>query len=102
MELRQGENLSPLLLAVFLNDMNDWLSLAYNGLITVRRQAGSQQISIKMDFCSQLETEDTVTFLKLFLLLYADDTIIVAESVKGIASSLKRSVPLLPDMAAGG
>ena len=62
--VRQGENLSPLLFAIFLNDMKD-----FNGLTMV-----SDLIDDK------LQTNDACVFLKLYLLLYADDTIIMAES----------------------
>ena len=31
-EVRQGEDLSPLLFAIFLNDMNESILHAYNGL----------------------------------------------------------------------
>ena len=33
MGVRQGENLSPLLFSIYLNDMNEFISHGYNGLV---------------------------------------------------------------------
>ena len=62
--VRQGENLSPLLFAMFLNDFKSFLKHKYNGL---------KKIS------TSILTELNI-YLKIFCLLYADDTIIMAES----------------------
>ena len=67
--VRQGENLSPVLFALFLNDLSESLSHSYSGL----------------DFlCEKVKTflsdDDIEVYLKLFILLYADDTIIMAEN----------------------
>ncbi|MEW8542872.1 MAG: reverse transcriptase family protein, partial [Candidatus Thiodiazotropha sp.] len=60
--VRQGENLSPLLFSLYLNDLETYfLTCRHNG-VTV--ESNSQQIYI---------------FTKIFLLLYADDTVIVSE-----------------------
>ncbi len=67
--VRQGENLSPLLFAIFLNDMNEYVSHAYNGLTLIGDV--TRQV---------LNDEDIAAFLKLYLLLYADDTIVLAET----------------------
>jgi hypothetical protein len=75
--VRQGENLSPLLFAIFLNDLEMFLSRAYNGAAY-----GSRTIS------EALETEDTVTYFKLFILLYADDTILLADSPEELQKAL--------------
>ena len=71
--VRQGENLSPLLFALYLNDLQEFLSHAYNGLQTVSEQT---------------ETADTITYLKLFVILYANYTVILAESIPELQAAL--------------
>ena len=75
--VRQGDNLSPLLFSIFLNDLESHLSRNFSGLSFLRDQ-----------IYSELEDEDTVTFLRLFILLYADDTIILAESAAELQLAL--------------
>ena len=59
--LRQGENLSPVLFSLFLNDLEHCLS--------------------KNDFIGlNLFDSDLRSFLKIIVLLYADDTVLFAES----------------------
>ena len=67
--VRQGDNLSPLLFALYLNDLQEHLSKAYNGL--------SSSFNLIQDW---VQDEDTLVFLKLFTILYADDTVVFAES----------------------
>ena len=62
--VRQGENLSPLLFAIYLNDFNKFLSESYNGLTEV-----TSSISEKLQI-----------YQRIFSLLYADDTLVLAES----------------------
>ena len=71
--VRQGENLSPLLFAIYLNDFNEFLSEKYNGLSKI-----SDSISNELQI-----------YLKIFCLLYADDTLILAESAKDLQEALK-------------
>ena len=63
--VRQGENLSPLLFAMYLSD----LSKRYSGLVYFKEQCESL-----------LQDDELYTFFSLLVLIYADDTIILAES----------------------
>ena len=67
--VRQGENLSPLLFAIYLNDFEEYLSRYYGGLSTLVN-----------DIHGYLDDEEVETFVRLHCLLYADDTIVLAES----------------------
>ena len=67
--VRQGENLSPLLFAIYLNDFEEYLSRYYGGLSTLVN-----------DIRGYLDDEEVETFVRLHCLLYADDTIVLAES----------------------
>ena len=67
--VRQGGNLSPLLFAFFLNDLEDFL-IGYD-------VSGVSSSSSQFD-------NDIVIFTKLFLLLYADDTVLISESAEDL------------------
>ena len=75
--MRQGENLSPVLFSLFLNDVCDFMSQKYNGL---------QLLSDNVNHL--LSDDDVDVFFKLYLLLYADDTVILAENEKDLQSAL--------------
>ena len=61
--VRQGENLSPLLFSIFLNDLEDYLiSEGCNGILI------------------NFDSEDIYVYIKLFLFLYADDTVLFADN----------------------
>ena len=70
--VRQGENLSPILFAIYLKDFQQTLGETYSGLN-------------KLSESLQLELE---TFMKLYVLLYADDTIILAETAQELQLAL--------------
>ncbi|KAK6175976.1 hypothetical protein SNE40_014348 [Patella caerulea] len=61
--VRQGENLSPLLFSIYLQDLSSFLSQHYKGLSV-----------------HETDLENVGVYLKLFALLYADDTVLLAES----------------------
>ena len=61
--VRQGENFSPILFSLFLNDLVHFMTNSYNGLSTLSK-----------DVASILNTGDIEVFFKLYLLLYADDS----------------------------
>ena len=67
--VRQGENLSPLLFSLFVNDIEDELI----------RMGGKRM---------QLNDELLDNFLKLLVLMYADDTIILADSEENLQLAL--------------
>ena len=75
--VRQGENLSPLLFAMYLNDFELFISKYYKGLTEISK-----------DINNHLSDDDVEVFLKLFTLLYADDTIVFAESGFELQSAL--------------
>ena len=70
--VRQGENLSPVLFAIYLNDFSHAMSQSYSGLESLE---GRMQ-------------EEMDTLLKLYVLLYADDTIVMAESAEQLQKAL--------------
>ena len=67
--VRQGENLSPLLFSIYLNDFESYVSRHYQGLSVISNETANN-VSI----------DDAEVYLRLFVLLYADDTIVMAES----------------------
>ena len=69
--IRQGENLSPLLFSIFLNDVEQFLC---------DKNCNGVNISYEMD--------DIVIFLKLLILLYADDTVLMTENHKDMQTLL--------------
>lgn len=71
--VRQGENLSPLLFALYMNDLEQFF-------------IDSNISGIK---CISEELADELNiYLKLFLLLYADDTVLMSESISDLQCQL--------------
>ena len=75
--VRHEENLSPLLFAIYRNDFEFFVSRRYSGLNMFAN-----------DVCNTLSDDDVEVFLKLYVLLYADDTIILAESATELQLAL--------------
>ena len=71
--VRQGENLSPFLFSLFLNDLESYLQ-SYN-------VKGLSEMSKKLERELQI-------YLKLFILLYADDTILLSETREDLQNQL--------------
>jgi hypothetical protein len=69
--VRQGENLSPLLFALYINDMESYL---------LERGATTLKIGEDDAFFNNM--------VKLLLLLYADDTVILADTAHGLQVAL--------------
>ena len=69
--VRQGENLSPLLFAIYLNDLENYLDQNREGGVSI-----------------ECITEDIVVFMKIGLLLYADDTLLIADNERDLQISL--------------
>ncbi len=71
--VRQGENLSPFLFAMYLNDLESFLS--------TNNCTGLNSLS-------DLFAEELGVYIRLFVLLYADDTIIITENEEQLHKSL--------------
>ena len=71
MGLRQGENLSPVLFSLYLNDLESYL-LSHS----------CKGIDIEAN------TADIYFYIRLLVLLYADDTVILAENSDDLQNSL--------------
>ena len=70
--VRQGENLSPLLSSMYVNDLNSFLMpKGLNGAT------------------SELNSEDIYIYLKIMILLYADDTVLFSDSESDMKHSLE-------------
>ena len=61
--VRQGENLSPILFSIYINDLEGFLEHKFNFGIPV-----------------ECLIEELYFFLKIGILLYADDTVFLAEN----------------------
>ena len=75
--VRQGENLSPLLFAIFLNDFKTHVSSNFPGLTFIGDSV-----------TNNLSTNDMNVYLRLYCLLYADDTVVLAETAPQLKEAL--------------
>ena len=74
--VRQGENLTPLLFSIYLGDLQLFLQDAHKGLAVVNKMTKD-----RLD-------ESSLKYLELYVLLYADDTVLVAESAEDLQKSI--------------
>ena len=72
----QGENLSPLLFSLYLNDLQEFLQEAHMGLKEI------------CDLATHTFDNNLCALLKLYILLYADDTVLLAGSPKDLQNSI--------------
>lgn len=75
--LRQGENLSPTLFHLLFYGLTDSMSKTYNVLLMFK------EYHIYL-----IDNNDIEVFLKVYLLLYADDTVFVSESAFELQAAL--------------
>ena len=75
-DVRQGENLSPLLFSIYLQDLKSFISRKCDGLKDIENMQKEHL------------NEEIVTYFKLYILLYADDTVILAENPNDLQASL--------------
>jgi hypothetical protein len=75
--VRQGDNLSALLFVLYINDFEEHIRRKCKGLVFAAETAKKL-----------LSDPDTEVFLKLFVLLYADDTILLAETETDLQAAL--------------
>lgn len=71
--IRQGENLSPFVFSIYINDLEDFL--------LDKNIAGLQSISSSIE-------DELMLYMKLCLLFYADDTVIMTETADDLQKAL--------------
>jgi len=78
--VRQGEKLSPFLFALYLNELEEYLSENSVNHLEFLNENCIQHTSIQHTSIGM--------YLKLFILLYADETVIFAESAEELQTAL--------------
>ena len=71
--VRQVENLSPFLFSIYLNDLEKYF-IELNG--------------IPLELLSEQSVDELNMFIKLFVIIYADDTVILADTKEGMRKAL--------------
>ena len=66
--LRQGENLSPVFYSIFINDLKEFLAINVTSL------------NLPFSLANEFLFDDVDAFVHLFLLLYADDAVVLTET----------------------
>ena len=69
--------MSPILFAIYLNDFEYFISRNYKDLD-----------SLSVECSNNLSDEDVEVYFRLYVLLYADDTIVLAESKEELQDAL--------------
>ena len=75
--VRQGKHCPPLLFSLYLADITQFLVVKCDGLTYIQ--------NLTTEF---VDDDQIATFLKLHLLLYADDTVLLAETPEDLQQSL--------------
>ena len=97
--VRQGENVSPLLISIYLHDLKSFISRECNGLKDIenmqREHLYDKFVSRECNGLKDIENmqrehlyEEFVTYFKLYILLYAGDAVILAENPKDLQALL--------------
>jgi len=74
------KNVSPVLSAIYLNDMQEYIAERSERLPSLGREARGLGLGWEM----------YITGVKMFMLLYADDTVICSESAEGLQQALDK------------
>ena len=79
--VRQGENLSPILLPLFLNDLQSYIvALFLNDMQSYIESNGGLGI--------ELTEDQNIVCLKRLILLFSDDTVILSDNAQDFQTSL--------------
>ena len=76
--LRQEENLSPILFALLVNALKEYLQGHFDGLTLLK------------EISAEISNNSSSDLYNIFLLMYADDTVILAESPEQLQLALNK------------